>query len=318
MCVIAVCAEEGIRPTSDQVRRMWHHNDHGGGVAWREEGKVIWRKGLTLEEMLEYAETMPFPNILHFRIASIGGRRPELTHPFVVADQFEQSLELTGESDRGVVFHNGHWADWHDALLAGSQRAKEEVPRGHWSDSRAMAWLFRYYGMGFLDTLAGQRTVVLTPTRLDFGIGDGWYKKDGIWFSNSVWDYDYNSRTYYVCRAKGCFVNQNLNEHGYCKSCVQKHNQAQSQALSQAQSQIQLLPGAGSRGGQHEGPFDPATLLARGELAWALVMAGVFQKDQARAVCSKNGLKNLRRDALKAKMKAQKLQAAAVSSTSLM
>lgn len=277
--------EDGKRPTEIQVARMWNHNDHGGGAAWRADGRVHWLKGQTEEQMQELAKTLPFPYILHFRIASIGGQRPELTHPFVAIDDFEQSLALKGDTDHAVVFHNGHWNEWHDKLMIGCGVKGEQMPRGPWSDSRAMAWLYRYYGMGFLDTL-GQRTVVLTPDRLDFGIGGGWDKKDGIWYSNTVWDYIQHATSYQVCRKNGCYVSINLSKDGYCPIHINGGG---------TQKVTQMTQVTGPKGvDQTQIPFDPSTQWIQAELAWALEAAGVLDRDQARSVCSKNQLKRMR------------------------
>lgn len=305
MCVICICSEEGKRPTEDQVRRMWNHNDHGGGVAWRENGKVHWRKGLTEPQMQEHIRLMPMPFIAHFRIASIGGKKAELTHPFVVpapGEDHTKSLDLAGETTGSVLFHNGHWAGWDHELYAACQRAGVEVPRGPWSDSRAMAWMFKYYGLGFLDTLPSQRTVVITPDTLelgDFG-NNGWTKKDAIWFSNMVWDYTASRWT--ICRFGRCNRADKLDTDGRCPLHPMKDDTQSPQLALADTRQI-----TGPQGVDHtQGPFAVLEELAKAELAWGLVPQGFLSKEEARDVCPKNRLRNLRKQAAKIRGKAAK------------
>lgn len=306
MCVIAIC--ETTRPTEDQVGRMWDQNSHGGGVAWREmdEAKgrkvVRWRKGLSEAEMKEFAQSLPFPYVMHFRIASIGGQRASLTHPFAV-DDFEASHDLDGSTDGTIVFHNGHWSEWHHELLACAGYNKEMVPRGPWSDSRAMAWLFRFYGQGFLDTLLPQKTVAFSPTKLEVTIGDGWSKIGDIWFSNTHWERRASTIPYNgpwsMCKHGNCTVKQGLDKDGFCPL----HPKESTTTTQLAPRQITGPVGVA----QPETPFDLREELMQAELAWSLQQAGAINKEEAREVCSKSRLKNLRKQALKLRERGSKV-----------
>ncbi len=173
MCIILVC--DRSRPTEAIVKASWDKNDHGGGVAWQEDvpgrkksdpGKrvVRWAKGLNLEEMQKYAKELPFPFIMHFRIASVGGRTLDLTHPFPLEP--EVNLDWEGSSEEGVLFHNGHWAKWDDIMLDAvfkSPRLDVKLPCGSWSDSRAMTFLAYHFGWGSLEFIRGSRMVIMTP-----------------------------------------------------------------------------------------------------------------------------------------------------------
>lgn len=82
-------------------------NPHGGGIAWREEGSVYYRKIDSPEEIKRLAHRAKGEVVIHFRIASVGGVQPELRHPFPVTSQ-------AGLMDHGrcksVLFQNGTWA----------------------------------------------------------------------------------------------------------------------------------------------------------------------------------------------------------------
>lgn len=184
MCVIAVATKKAVH--ADDLTRMAVVNDDGAGVAYRRDGRVYWKKGLTLEECLTLSPTLPFPHIWHFRLASCGGKYPELTHPF----PFDLSPELEGDREDGVLFHNGHWNGWETAwmmatLVAGADR----LPPGRWSDSRVMAFMYSMAPASIQLLPATNKLVVFTPEDIVY-YGDGWTHKEdeGYSYSNLTWE----------------------------------------------------------------------------------------------------------------------------------
>lgn len=211
MCVILVC--DRSRPTPEMVKASWERNSHGGGVAWQHEyalskddkkagrtrGRrvVRWRKGLELEEMLQLAKDLPVPFVMHFRIASVGPRIGDLTHPFPLIDGIP--LDWEGESEKGVLFHNGHWNRWDETILDAafkSPRPEVMIPDGAWSDSRGMTWLAHHFGYGVVDLVVkGSRVVIMGPEEDDFHLFGSWERRiagpyeegGGILPSNDSW-----------------------------------------------------------------------------------------------------------------------------------
>ena len=217
MCVIAIVSK--IRPSERMVEKMWEKNPEGGGVAWREGGKVKWRKSLDLGEMKEACVELPLPYVAHFRIASTGGVKDELTHPFAV-DDFEKSLDLQGETDGRVLFHNGTWTDWKRVLFETAAGWGRPIPEGRWNDTRAMAWVTSLFGKAFLDIL-DEKAVLFSPTDTPIILGHGWRQVDGIWCSNDL----FQNNHYYssggsgykpMCRAATCTEVDRLDAKGYC------------------------------------------------------------------------------------------------------
>lgn len=190
MCVIAVAATE--RVTAEMAAKMNAANPHGAGIAWRdvdEDGKtpvVAWKKGLSLEEVTELCEKLPMPYVVHFRVPSCGGPSKLLTHPFPVTK--DVPLMLEGTTTGMVLFHNGHWSKYKDAMLEASIRSNNALPVGKWSDSRAMAWMAAHFGIGMLEFI-DEKTVVFGPTDIELFKTDGWDKVGkGIWVSNKYWE----------------------------------------------------------------------------------------------------------------------------------
>lgn len=178
MCVIFVV--ENARPSPQMVYKAWQRNDHGGGVAWREDGKVYWKKGLKLAEMHEACQQLPMPYVAHFRIASQGGVRPDLCHPFEISRS--PSIALEGTTEDRVLFHNGDWDKWQDWALSTAYRTGEPIPAGKWSDSRAIAWIGSIYGPGFFEFLP-EKLAIMGPNSLEV-FGRGWKDIEGILCSN--------------------------------------------------------------------------------------------------------------------------------------
>lgn len=180
MCVILVC--DTTRPTPEMVMKAWKQNDHGGGVAWRENGYVHWQKNLTETEMQKACKTLPFPFVAHFRIASQGGRASLLCHPFEVNKQATSAYE--GKTKGAVLFHNGTWTGWRNSILDACVRSNTKVPTGEWNDTRAMALMASIYGDGILEFI-NEKVVVFGPKQYQY-FGDGWEEVDDIVVSNKL------------------------------------------------------------------------------------------------------------------------------------
>jgi len=164
------------------VTKAYQKNNSGAGIAWRENGKVKWMKGLELNEVQKLIATVPLPYIVHFRIPTCGGNVPALCHPFPVTQDTNE--DLAGELDGWVVFHNGHWSSWKDKLFSVSASSGIMLPRGKWSDSRAMAWVASICGISSLE-LTEEKVVAFSPTDIEI-FGTGWSKEGTVWVSNRL------------------------------------------------------------------------------------------------------------------------------------
>lgn len=189
MCLIAIVQDEEHRPSRTMIDKAWNENPHGGGIAWREgEGKnavVRWKKGLDLIEMQQMIKDLPMPFIPHFRKKSVGEITKTMCHPFEVS--LDASLELEGETKGYVFFHNGTWQKWDDFTLDTAMKSGAKLPDGKWSDTRAMAWLSSVLGFGFLEII-GAKGIAFSPTKVKVFEGNGWFKHEGIWVSNLLFD----------------------------------------------------------------------------------------------------------------------------------
>lgn len=202
MCVIFVC--ESHRPSPDQVKAAFETNAHGAGIAYRgvrknkdkkEDDKVVvWKKGLNLEAIQKEVAEAPLPFIAHFRVESCGGKHLDLTHPFPIHP--DVSLALSGSTKGYVLFHNGHFASWKSEMktLAIQGGGRVQIPSGHWSDTRAMALMAAYCGLGILEGFS-EKLVAFGPERYEVFDCNGFYEiEKGFWASNRGWERNMDSR----------------------------------------------------------------------------------------------------------------------------
>ena len=150
MCVILLCPPK-VRPDLATLEACAAANPHGGGIAWREDGTVHFRK-------------IDSPAELH-RLA----RRASLTDH--------------GHA-KAVLFQNGTWAGWREAV-AKAVRDGHRPLVGPMSDARAAAWLAHLYGATYLGALKPSRWVHFGAA--ETLIHGEWRTRGGIRFSNLHW-----------------------------------------------------------------------------------------------------------------------------------
>ncbi|HPT61790.1 MAG TPA: hypothetical protein PLN81_09375 [Bacillota bacterium] len=196
MCVLAVAAERKL--TAEEVRNCFAANGDGAGVAWSRNGKNHFRKGfMDLGSFLAFYEQLEvLPHIVHFRVATSGGVRRELTHPFIVSLASPLVLEWSGEEP--LLAHNGVVADWQNTFLnfvpeiiRELRRRKQgrALPPGPWSDTRAAAVMVALAGDAVLPLLGG-KWALLDSGKVQL-YGD-FVQERGVYFSNMT--YKYGSR----------------------------------------------------------------------------------------------------------------------------
>lgn len=111
MCII-VAKPKGIEMPSDEIiENCWRENNHGAGYMLCKNGQVKIRKGFM--ELDKFKKSLYSKGdltnktvILHFRISTGGGIRPETTHPYPVKKVREYLSQLKFYANMGVC-HNG-------------------------------------------------------------------------------------------------------------------------------------------------------------------------------------------------------------------
>lgn len=114
MCIIA-CKPIGIdMPDAETITNMWYSNPDGAGFMYNHDGRVHIEKGyMSLDKYLEAINRLSKKLdltrtgvVMHFRITTHGGTKPENTHPFPVSDSLPLLKKLKCSTKLGVA-HNG-------------------------------------------------------------------------------------------------------------------------------------------------------------------------------------------------------------------
>jgi hypothetical protein len=187
MCVIAV-SPTGEKVSRETFRRMWATNDDGFGMMYRSrEGVGVVKGLLDMEEAWEQYAMLPegVPHVLHFRLATHGGVRPELTHPFVVSE--DSPLVQVGTFERPVLAHNGVWS-------LHNLKQKELRLKGPVSDTRVLAaWLGKLtkerplreaLSKHYYEIVSAGRVVVVDPATWRMHLVGHWIREGSLLFSN--------------------------------------------------------------------------------------------------------------------------------------
>ena len=114
MCIIAAKPAGVAMPGETTIRNMWDGNPDGAGYMYADGGKVHIEKGFmqyeafaeSLRKLGERYDLTKLPMVLHFRITTHGGTKPENTHPFPVTDSIGALKKLRSVTNLGVA-HNG-------------------------------------------------------------------------------------------------------------------------------------------------------------------------------------------------------------------
>jgi len=189
MCVAIIATKKF--PSEEVLHKCESSNGDGGGIAWVENKIVRWKKNLKAHEIAKMIrdKEVSLPSLIHFRIATVGGKTPKLCHPFPITKN--ASTELEGSAKK-VLIHNGHWNDWQSRMTFSVIR-QNRIPSGEWSDSRAMAYLAGNYGDRILNFISYQKIATLDGNGKALYYGGSWDEEDTVLYSNKSWSYKYSS-----------------------------------------------------------------------------------------------------------------------------
>lgn len=192
MCIIAV-KKPGVPPLPEnKVKICFNNNQDGAGFAVMREGSeaIHIRKGfMTLEEMnkaLEEAEIQINDTVVyHFRIATSGGVKPEMTHPFPISHK-KEDLYATDIVCTRAFAHNGVFGKGSDDFSDTQLFAKTHL------------CLYTNIEDNIGDILMDVKTcrVVIMLEKKLYLLGT-WEEDSGYYYSNATFRYEKNvQRTY--------------------------------------------------------------------------------------------------------------------------
>lgn len=205
MCIIAVKPENKEFPTYQTLKRCWNKNKDGAGYMFPYNHKVIIRKGfMTFSDFMEslvndvsiFGNQIPY--IMHFRITTQGGVKPEFTHPYPVSRNMEDLKLLQTNTDIGMA-HNGVISITKDSLCTTNNDTMKFI-------TEFASRLIKNKDFDKDEDVMALLKNISDPSRLAFLDGEGkitlignFVKDDttGLIYSNSSYeDYTYNSASY--------------------------------------------------------------------------------------------------------------------------
>ncbi len=135
MCVIMYKPVGKVLKT-EYIKQCFNTNRDGAGYMYAKDGSVFIKKGfMTLDALFKSLKetiaefggsTRNIPMVLHFRIGTQGGRRPEITHPYPVCRDYNKMKKTEYKCELAMA-HNGILRYFSDALVTDHNDSMEFV-----------------------------------------------------------------------------------------------------------------------------------------------------------------------------------------------
>lgn len=269
MCLI-IASPTGKRISDKILEEAARSNGDGAGLAWLQGGGIVrFKKGLTVEDVKKLldGEAKGKAWVAHFRIATHGGVRPELTHPFTI--DAEASVALEGEAP-SVLFHNGTFQEWKQYLLQAAATSGTPLPEAPWSDSRALAFCCGVFGKHFLSIIDNQSRFLVFDAAAEEAdrmmCWGNWYNFEVFKFSNQGTSAFYSSS--YGGGSNANFPNRQALEEGEEKvesaaANTEESNKSSSETPNPSKDSHKSSTSTESRGGAGTGTNRPRSFRAR-------------------------------------------------------
>lgn len=205
MCIIVYKPENTQMPSKKTLKNCWNNNDDGAGYMFPLDNRVIIKKGfMTFKDFwkslrVDYEKFPTLPFVLHFRITTQGGVRPELTHPYPMSKNMEDLKLLRTTSNTFGVAHNGIISltstnynttiTYNDTMkfITDYLSLIVKSPKSLENDDT----------LKLIERLAGSKLAIMDTTGKVTLIGT-FNQNKGCFYSNYTYNYDaYSTTTYY-------------------------------------------------------------------------------------------------------------------------
>lgn len=195
MCIIASKPAGVEMPSDIYLNNMFNSNPDGAGLMYAWNGKVYIEKGFMnkedffkrLRKLSEEYNMTELPMVMHFRITTHGGTKPDNCHPFPISDSMGMLKKTKCKTDVGVA-HNG--------IISVTPRNKEisdtmEYIAGQLAPlKRAVRYFYKSKDlMQMIHHAIDSKMVIMDESGNMYYIGDFWEEK-GVKYSNTSYKYD--------------------------------------------------------------------------------------------------------------------------------
>lgn len=194
MCIIVYKAEGVAFPPKTIIKNCFNNNPDGGGFMFAVNNRVHIVKGLmsfsafysALKNARDiYGDFIPY--VLHFRISTQAGTRPDCTHPYPLSANMDQLRKLKNDCKIGIA-HNGiisltstggyyKTITYNDTMKFITDYLTLIIKnKDYYKDKNTLLLIKR---------LADSRLAILDHTGHCELIGEGWTVENGVYYSNT-------------------------------------------------------------------------------------------------------------------------------------
>lgn len=195
MCIAIYKPSEADFPTKSTLRTCFENNPDGAGFMLADGKRVQIEKGFMSFKPFwralqaarkRYGDQRSF--VLHFRITTQAGVRPDCTHPFPLSSDMDDLRALKSSAEIGIA-HNG-------IIHLTSSYYQQTIT---YNDT--MKFITEYLSLiikdrqyhknpdtlTLIERLAGSRLAIMDGGGKCILIGNGWRKDGGVWYSNDTY-----------------------------------------------------------------------------------------------------------------------------------
>lgn len=192
MCIIAAKPAGVAMPKDEYIRNMWDGNRDGAGIMYVLNGKVRIEKGFmkykafteALERITKLVDPVKTPIVMHFRITTHGGTKPENTHPFPITDNIGSLCKRVNSADIGVA-HNGII---HIQPRKGISDTMEYIASQLAPLKRALPRFYENpHAMQMIENAIGSKMAFLTKEGRLYTVGN-FVEDEGVLYSNTSYE----------------------------------------------------------------------------------------------------------------------------------
>lgn len=195
MCIIVVKEKGFAFPTEEILKSCFESNPDGAGFMVATGKEVVIRKGfMDFKSFInalnkarkEFGDNKTY--VMHFRITTQAGVRPDCTHPYPISENMDDLRKLTFKCKVGIA-HNGIIS-----LTSQSHCDYGKRTKGAITYNDTMLFVTEYLSnmkklkQSIIETLApGNRFAVLYKDGTCNVMGHGWINDNGIQYSNNTY-----------------------------------------------------------------------------------------------------------------------------------
>jgi len=188
MCIIVLKPKGTKMPNEEIINNCWQKNEDGAGYMLVENERVKIRKGFMnlrsfKDSIKSYGDLTNKTVVLHFRISTSGGIRPETTHPYPVKSKKKFLSALKFYSSMGMC-HNGTINIKHNKKEENdTMRMVYKILANDFIKNNLETFAIRELIENYIDN---SKLVFLKPDEsyIIYNESKGEWK-DGIWYSNT-------------------------------------------------------------------------------------------------------------------------------------